>query len=72
MNQTVIFDTLDKEYFKIYPLNTSVLTPLNHSEDKPDVEYLKQFFPKGHMIFIYFSNAYFYTIQEDFLEAACM
>lgn len=72
MNQIIIFDTLDKEYFKTYTLNTSVLIPLNHSVDKTDWEYLKQFFPKDHMIFMYFSSAYFYTIREDYLEAACM
>jgi hypothetical protein len=70
MNQIVIFDTLDIEYFKIYPLNTSVLIPLNHSVDKPDWDYLKQFFPKDHLVFMYFSSAYFYTIHEDYLENA--
>lgn len=54
-------DTLSVEY---YNGNTINLKPLHHTAKLTDYEFLKQYFPEDHYIFIDFGNSYFYVLSE--------
>lgn len=57
-----VFDTGDTFSIEEYTGSTTGLEPLHHTSDMTDYEYLKQFFPEGHSIFLDFGNSFYYIL----------
>lgn len=62
----IIYNTLDidsREYNPFKGFGNPI--PLHHfrTDNKTDFEFLSEYFPKGHPIFIDFVNSYFYYLS---------
>lgn len=57
-----VFDTGDTSSIEEYTGSIVELEPLHQTSDMTDYEYLKQFFPEGHSIFLGFSDSFYYVL----------
>lgn len=59
-----LFDSEDITISRPYLEKTRELQPLHLSLNMTDFEFLQQWFPKNHMIFLDFSNSYYYLSNK--------
>lgn len=57
-----LFDTGDTSSIKEYAGSTTGLESLHHTSDITDYEYLNQFFPEDHSIFLDFGDSFYYVL----------
>lgn len=56
-----VFDTNNTSSIEEYAGSVAELKPLHHTSDITDNEYLKQFFPEDHSIFLEFGDSFYYV-----------
>jgi transcriptional regulator with XRE-family HTH domain len=57
-----VFDTGNTSSIGEYAGSTTGLDPLHHTSYMTDYEYLKQFFPENHSIFLDFDDSFYYVL----------
>jgi hypothetical protein len=57
-----VFDTNNVSSIEEYTRGITELEPLHHTSDMTDYEFLKQFFPEDHSIFLEFGTSFFYVL----------
>jgi hypothetical protein len=55
-----VFDTNKVSSIEEYTESITGLEPLHHTSDMTDYEYLKQFFPEDHSIFLDFGDSFYW------------
>jgi hypothetical protein len=64
-NTKEVFDTENVNFKGVYDGMTSDnLRPMHHSHELTDYEFLKQYFPLDHSIFIDFSKSFYYILPK--------
>ena len=60
-----IFDTANLHFLVNSDAKPSTDKALHKNHNTTDHEFLSQFFPEGHPIFIQFSDSYFYDVTDE-------